>query len=310
MKINKLLNLLKDSERKLTEKLKDSRKEMEKMTTIINQLWPFIQTHLKRELGSAKIANLKKMAKEETRINFLDTLSNVIGNIKKEADKEGRSLFGTDLESKYEKLKKDYSKFEQIENELRSQLYDKEKREQQAKLLIDKLKKKVKELDAFRLTATDFVMTKATSQEEILFLVRANERISTFQEKDMLEGEEKFEDGGFITQKRHYEILDDYEPAPSFLKTLTNEILYLDGGGDDTLLHESKNWQLLDDNNKEIYEYPNKDKLPVADQDSYLPIQKINSTDQVPELIKYTLAEQREGNKPDNCEDIGDDEQP
>lgn len=212
---------------------------MEKMTTIINQLWPFIQSHLKRELGSAKIASLKKMAKEESRINFLETLSNIIGKVKKDAEKEGRSLFGTDLEIKYDKLKKDYNKLEELERDMRTQLYERQQKEGKTKDTLDRLRNKVKELDAFRLTATDYVMTKATSQEEVLFLVRANERISAFQEKDLLEEDEKYEDGGFITKKRHYEILDDYEPAPAFLKALTNEILYLDQTDPEMLTNES-----------------------------------------------------------------------
>lgn len=294
--------MLKDSERTLTEKLKESRKEMEKMTTIINQLWPFIQSHLRKEIGSTKIANLKKMAKEESRINFLDTLSNVIARVKKDAEKEGRSLFGTDLETKYEQLKRDYSKFDQAEKELKHQLKDKDRKDQHSKQLIDKLKKRVKELDAFRLTTTDYVMTKATSQEEILFLVRANERISAFQEKDLLEGDEKFEDGGFITRKRHYEVLDDYEPAPSFLKTLTNEILYLESNENDSLLQEANNWNLLDKTytNSTIDRINKLDRLSMAKQDSSgkpeypAHIQKINSADHVPELIKDTLADQRE----------------
>lgn len=309
------MTLLKDSERSLTDKLKESRKEMEKMTTIINQLWPFIQSHLKKELGSAKIASLKKMAKEESRINFLETLSNVIGKVKKDAEKDGRSLFGTDLESKYEKLKNDYSKFDQIERDLRAKLYEKDMRNHKSKTLIDKLKTKVRELEAFRLTATDFVMTKATSQEEILFLVRANERISAFQEKDMIEGDEKFEDGGFITKQRHYEILDDYEPAPAFLKAMTNEILYLEQQDEESWMHDSNNMQLLSDNYNETTDYLNSDNLCIPKQESedigsYLHLQKINSYDQVPELIKDTLAENLQRARENEYEDIGDDTNP
>jgi phage major head subunit gpT-like protein len=54
-----IYQLYKEQEKNLNSKIKESRKEMEKMTTIINQLWPFIQSHLKREIGSSKIANLK-----------------------------------------------------------------------------------------------------------------------------------------------------------------------------------------------------------------------------------------------------------
>jgi len=126
MRINKLLTLLKDSEKTLTDKLRESRKEMEKMTTIINQLWPFIQSHLKREIGSSKIANLKRMAKEESRVNFLDTLSKVIAKVKKDAEKEGRSLFGMDTDAKYDKLKKDHARFDILERNLRAQLNEKD----------------------------------------------------------------------------------------------------------------------------------------------------------------------------------------
>lgn len=125
-------------------------------------------------------------------------------------------------------------------------------------LFIERLKQKVKELDAFKLTATDFIMTKATSQEEILFLVRANERISAFQERDLIEGDEKFEDGGFITKKRHYEILDDYEPAPSFLKSLTNEILYMESNDDQSILHQSFGQSFFED-----AEIKNEDELNI-----------------------------------------------
>jgi hypothetical protein len=129
----KLMSLIKESEKTWTDKLKDSRKEMEKMTTIINQLWPFIQSHLKRELGSQKIASLKKMAKEESRIDFLDTLSKVIAKVKKDAELEGRSLFGTDSDAKYEKLRKEHSRFEQMERDMKLQLKEKHDNEMRAK---------------------------------------------------------------------------------------------------------------------------------------------------------------------------------
>ena len=272
---------------------------MEKMTTIINQLWPFIQSHLKREIGTAKIANLKKMAKEESRVDFLDTLSKVIAKVKKDAEKEGRSLFGTDTDAKYEKLKKDYARFDKIERELKHQLLEKGAKEVKAKEYIEKLKNKVKELEAFKLTTTDSIMTKATSQEEVLFLVRANERINAFQEKDLLETDEKFEDGGFITTKRHYEILDDYEPAPSFLKSITNEILYLDHEEDDIL---------NDSYSQKLFSEPVESSMDFVEQaegtmNPYLHIQKINTTDQVPGLIKDSFAELRPHSKGDASAD-------
>lgn len=286
MRINKLLVLLKESEKTLTDKLKESRREMEKMTTIINQLWPFIQSHLKKEIGSAKIADLKKMAKEESRIDFLDTLSKIIAKVKKDSEKQGRSLFGTETDSRYEELRKDYLKLEQAERDLKSQIYDKESKEVIAKEIIDKLKYRLKEYDAFRLTTTDFIMTKATSQEEVLFLVRANERINAFQEKDLLETDEKFEDGGFITNRRHYEILDDYEPAPSFLKALTNEILYLEQPEGDELLHDGYGDNLF--NNINTYSNDIIESLEESGN-PYLHIQKINMIDQMPGLIKDSL---------------------
>jgi hypothetical protein len=282
----KLLVLLKESEKTLTDKLKESRREMEKMTTIINQLWPFIQSHLKKEIGSTKIAELKKMAKEESRIDFLDTLSKIIGRVKKDAEKQGRSLFGTETDTRYEQLRKDYLKLENSERELKSQMYDKDSKEAIAKEMFDKLKCRLKEFDAFRLTATDFIMTKATSQEEILFLVRANERINAFQEKDLLETDEKFEDGGFITNRRHYEILDDYEPAPSFLKALTNEILYLDQPESDELLHDSYGDKLFSDTYIQANDFI--ENLE-GSANPYLHIQKINMMDNVPGLITDSL---------------------
>jgi hypothetical protein len=288
----RLTAMYKENERVLTEKLKESRREMEKMTTIINQLWPFLQSHLKRELGSEKIANLKRMAKEESRITFLETLSKVIAKVKKDAEKEGRSLFGTDGDSKYEKLKLETELLEQAQKEMRAKLMERELNDAKAKEIIDKLKSKVKELDAFRLTTTDFVMTKATSQEEILFLVRANERISAFQEKDLIEDDEKFEDGGFITKQRHYEVLDDYEPAPSFLKALTNEILYLDHPEEESLVYQTYSEKLF----SEGYN-PSQASLEKHNEStqlrSFSKIQKIDSTDQMPSLIKDTLVEIR-----------------
>lgn len=286
MRTNKLYQVSKDSEKNLLDKIKESRKEMEKMTTIINQLWPFIQTHLKREIGSTKITNLKRMAKEESRVDFLETLSKVIAKVKKDAEKEGRSLFGTDSDSKYEqKLKRDHAKFDQIEQSLKAQLKEREVWENKAKALIEKLQTRVKELDAFRLTTTDHIMGKATSQEEVLFLVRANERISAFQDKDLLDTDEKFEDGGFISNKRHYEILDDYEPAPSFLKALTNEILYLEEEDED-LIDESYSKQLFSESNIPSTDYE-EHKHEISSQ--YLQVKKINTIDQVPGLIKDTL---------------------
>ncbi|CAI2364415.1 unnamed protein product [Moneuplotes crassus] len=289
----KLYQVSKDSEKSLLDKIKESRKEMEKMTTIINQLWPFIQSHLKREIGSSKIASLKRMAKEESRVDFLDTLSKVIGKVKKDAEKEGRSLFGTDTDSKYEKLKRDHAKFDHIERNLKAQLKEREIREAKAKELIDKLQVRIKELDAFRLTTTDHIMTKATTQEEILFLIRANERIRAFQDNDFMDTEEKFEDGGFITNKRHYEILDDYEPAPSFLKALTNEILYLEEEEDD-LMNDSYSHRLFSESNIISSDY-DENKHDIVNP--YLHVQKINTIDQVPGLIKDTLDELRSRNE-------------
>lgn len=303
----KLLSLLKESEKTLTDKLKDARREMEKMTTIINQLWPFIQTHLKRELGANKIANLKKMAKQESRITFLETLSNVIGKVKKDSEREGRPLFGSDVDSKYEKIR-----------EMQGVINEKDKKEKELKTLIHAMKDKIKELDAFRLTATDFVMTKATSQEEILFLVRANERISAFQEKDMAEGDEKFEDGGFITKNRHYEILNDYEPAPSFLKALTNEILYLDSNDDETNVLDSQTLSFADQkfekNITQIVQSNEKFSVPdtgVSQSDTSIKIQKVSSTDEVPQLIKDTIADAKHNkSRIDDSEDVCEDDQP
>lgn len=302
----KLLSLLKESEKTLTDKLKDARKEMEKMTTIINQLWPFIQTHLKRELGATKIANLKKMAKQESRITFLETLSNVIGKVKKDAEREGRPLFGSDLDTNSDKL-----------TEIKAKLDEKELKEKEFKALINNMRDKIKELDAFRLTATDFVMTKATSQEEILFLVRANERISAFQERDLVESEEKFEDGGFITKKRHYEILNDYEPAPSFLKTLTNEILYLDHCEDELNTIEHSGFTIGENYDKNIAEVVQKiETLSIpnsndnSNNDKYSKIQKVRSIDDVPEIINDNLDNTQDRSKHDASEDIGDDDQP
>ena len=163
-------------------------------------------------------------------------------------------------------------------------------------------------MDAFRLTATDFVMTKATSQEEILFLVRANERISLFQERDCIEGDEKFEDGGFITKRRHYEVLNDYEPAPSFMKALTNEILYLDSPDDTSLMYES------------LMSYEN----PPPPQNVHVNAQKTtktitlsgkgneglgNNTDQMPGVIKDTLAQIRKYSASERY-DVSDDDPP
>jgi hypothetical protein len=302
----KLLSLLKESERTLTDKLKDARKEMEKMTTIINQLWPFIQTHLKRELGASKIANLKKMAKQESRLSFLDTLSNIIAKVKKDAEREGRPLFGSDIDTKFDKIQ-----------ELKARLEQRDSKEEDYKTLIMNMQDKIKELDAFRLTATDYVMTKATSQEEVLFLVRANERISAYQENDLPEDDEKFEDGGFITKNRHYEILNDYEPAPSFLKTLTNEILYLDSCEDEIDTLENQSIALMsrkcDDNIASMVS--NIDRLSIpecghSNNESYGKIQKVNSSDQVPQLIKDTLADVKAKTHRDVSEDVGDDDGP
>jgi len=39
----KLISLLRDSEAAMSEKLQINKREIEKMTLIINQVWPFIQ---------------------------------------------------------------------------------------------------------------------------------------------------------------------------------------------------------------------------------------------------------------------------
>jgi len=192
--------------------------------------------------------------------------------------------------------------------ELRVKLHENERKEMRTRDIIESLQKKVKELDAFRLTATDFVMTKATSQEEILFLVRANERISLFQERDCIEGDEKFEDGGFITKRRHYEVLNDYEPAPSFMKALTNEILYLDSPDDTSLLYES----LVSYDNtlppKKINMNAQKTTKTITLSNKVVN-GSVNCTDQMPGVIKDTLAEIRKQSASEKY-DVSDDDPP
>ena len=161
-------------------------------------------------------------------------------------------------------------------------------------------------------------MTKATAQEEILFLVRANERISAFQEKDFGEGEDKFEDGGFITKKRHYEILDDYEPAPSFLKSLTNEVLYSESNGEESILHQSFDQSLLEivesGTEGDQYAYPDKmikkssnKETESQDVDPYTHVQKISETDLVPEIIKDSFVPNKNKSRNDGIDDLVDD---
>lgn len=175
--------------------------------------------------------------------------------------------------------------------------------------IIANLKRKIQEQDAFRLTATDFIMTKATTQEEILFLVRANERISAFQENDFPEDQEKFEDGGFITQKRHYEILDDYEPAPSFLKTLTNEILYLEMNEEASIMQDNLSIDSLGQTSLlETIENNGRDFV-ISDiaLETSSNIQKIDSTDQVPDIIKDSLVPNRGKSRNEGLEDYIED---
>lgn len=45
----KLVSLLKESEDGLSDKLRSNKLEMEKMSQIINMIWPFINNHLKSE---------------------------------------------------------------------------------------------------------------------------------------------------------------------------------------------------------------------------------------------------------------------
>lgn len=52
--------------------------------------------------------------------------------------------------------------------------------------------------------------------------------------------------GGFLSKHPHYEVLNDYEPAPAFLKAMTNEMIYIDPDEEDPMPNSISNSQKLD----------------------------------------------------------------
>ena len=162
------------------------------------------------------------------RIDLLEKLLNLIKKGKDKADENNRNLFGIDVQEKFDKLKEESDRLDHNVDNLKAIIKEKEIKETEYKSVIDTLRKKIKELDAFRVTTSNFIMNNSTKHEEVLFLIRASEQMKNLQDQEDIESFSCFDYGGFITNKRHYEILNDYEPPPSFMKTLTNEVIYLD----------------------------------------------------------------------------------
>ena len=81
------------------------------------------------------------------------------------------------LRSTVERLRMDLSNANRREEELRRSMRVMEKRDEELRLELRKAVRKSRELEGFRCTATDYIMGKTATNEEVLFLMRAHEKI-------------------------------------------------------------------------------------------------------------------------------------
>jgi len=83
---------MKESEDKLSDKLRQNKIEMEKMQQIIHMMWPLINSHMKSEGLFDQLASIKRMYKMENKIAFYDLLLNVISTALTTAERKGINI--------------------------------------------------------------------------------------------------------------------------------------------------------------------------------------------------------------------------
>ena len=240
--------------------LKTVNKEIGEMAQIINDLWPLIQLYLRKGLGADEILNLKQVAKESNRLIFLKSLSE---SIEKAKVSEGCDiLISFDIQEKYNKIKEKLINFKEVKNDLVSQIKELEQNELHLINSINQLKVKWSELEAFKAAATSFIVNQFIDQEEILFLLRSNEKSNTFQPNNWGKGMLIYENNIYSTNKVNSGVFDDYQPAPSFMKALINEEFYYRNLDDSWLI---ENWS---DSKSEEGDVRNKYKIVISTQEN------------------------------------------
>ena len=103
-----------------------------------------------------------------------------------------------------------------------------ERRDYELRRELRKVVRKARELEGFRCTATDYIMGKTATNEEILFLMRAHEKIRAMNSNLQDESGESLSIPAILGKRAQLDVLEDLEPSPGFLKTLTNELSMLE----------------------------------------------------------------------------------
>ena len=172
----KLVGLLKDSERILSDKLKESKQETERLAQLFTQIWPLVQQQLKNDPAFGHFASLSKSKPKnaDAHKRLMESLAVAVSN---RSDATVASESEHKIRARVEQLRSELAHAHRREEELRRVVRDFERRDDEMRRELRKLVQKMRELEGFRCTATDYIMGKTATNEEVLFLMRAHEKI-------------------------------------------------------------------------------------------------------------------------------------
>ena len=132
------------------------------------------------------------------------------------------------MRARVEQLRTELAQAHRREEELRRVMRNFERRDDEMRRELKKLMRKTRELEGFRCTATDYIMGKTATNEEVLFLMRAHEKIRAMNSNLPDESSESISIPAIMARQAQLDVLEEMEPSPSFLKTLTNELIMLE----------------------------------------------------------------------------------
>ena len=222
----KLVTLLKESERILSEKLRESKQETERLSQLFTQLWPLLQSQLSADPALASLAKTKSVHKSpDVHKRLMESLAAAMSTC---SDATVASETEHKLRNTVERLRADLSNSNRREEELRRSVRMLERRDEELRKELQKALRKARELEGFRCTATDYIMGKTATNEEVLFLMRAHEKIRGMNSNLQDESSESISIPAIIGRQAQLDVLEEIEPSPSFLKTLTNELIMLE----------------------------------------------------------------------------------
>ena len=253
----KLVYMLEKTEGLMKSKLKESKNKIEKIIGVINKVWKILQKQIvgsqQRRLyfdkNSAEEIKLKKLLKEneqlrnsnESRFVMLDNLGAILDlwwaklAVKQESD---LMMFKRNIQ-----LEDELKLVKSNEFSLDKKIKDCEKEISRQRVSMDDMNMRIDELEAFKLTTLDSTVHQLAEQEELLIssqeLNKPNpklQKINKASESNDLptfgcvsfqkdcESEFKCQNEVYVSPA---DIWKDVDLVPSYMRALTNEIVYL-----------------------------------------------------------------------------------